>query len=85
LLEYVKKTVTNKQLKKKHIREIDKAIKFLQCLECKPGRVLRPLDGTSFSPYDFWRVLKAAVVRPLSPEKVPRDCSALRELLMQGK
>ncbi|EMT39573.1 transposase, IS605 OrfB family, central region, partial [Thermoanaerobacter thermohydrosulfuricus WC1] len=85
LKEYVKKTVRNKHLKKKHIREIDKAIKFLQSLESKPGRVLRPLDGTSFSTYDFWRVLKAAVVTPLSPEKVPRDFSALRELLIQGK
>ncbi|SFE78382.1 hypothetical protein SAMN04324257_02827 [Thermoanaerobacter thermohydrosulfuricus] len=85
LKEYVKKTVRNKHLKKKHIREIDKAIKFLQSLESKPGRVLRPLDGTSFSAYNLWQVLKAAVVTPLSPEKVPRDFSALRELLIQGK
>ncbi|ERM90672.1 hypothetical protein O163_14805, partial [Caldanaerobacter subterraneus subsp. yonseiensis KB-1] len=44
-----------------------------------------PLDGTSFSTYDFWRVLKVAVVTPLSPEKVRRDFSALKELLIQGK
>ncbi|MGI1690909.1 IS200/IS605 family accessory protein TnpB-related protein [Thermoanaerobacter uzonensis] len=85
LKEHVKKTVRNKHLKKKHLREINKAIEFLQSLESKPGRVLRPLNGTSFSAYDFWQVLKAAVVTPLSPEKVPRDFSALRELLIQGK
>ncbi|HHY80504.1 MAG TPA: IS200/IS605 family element transposase accessory protein TnpB, partial [Thermoanaerobacter sp.] len=85
LKEHVKKTVRNKHINKKHLKEIDKAIKFLQSLESKPGRVLRPLDGTSFSTYNFWRVLKAAVVTPLSPEKVPRDFSALRELLIQGK
>ncbi len=85
LKEHVKKTVRNKHLKKKHLREINKAIEFLQSLESKPGRVLEPLDGTSFSTYDFWQVLKVAVVTPLSPEKVPRDFSVLKELLIQGK
>jgi len=85
LKEYVKKTVRNKHLREKHIKEIKKAIKFLQSLESEPGRVLRPLDGTSFSAYDFWRVLKVAVVTPLSPEKVKRDFSTLKELLIQGK
>ena len=85
LKEYVKKTVRNKHLKKKHIREINKAIEFLQSLESEPGRVLEPLYGTSFSAYNLWQVLKVAVVTPLSPEKVPRDFSALRELLIQGK
>ncbi|WP_042835519.1 IS200/IS605 family accessory protein TnpB-related protein [Thermoanaerobacter ethanolicus] len=85
LKEHVKKTVKNIHLKKKHLKEINKAIKLIQSLESEPGRVLRPLDGTSFGTYDFWRVLKAAVVTPLSPEKVPRDFSALRELLIQGK
>ncbi|EMT37882.1 IS605 OrfB family transposase [Thermoanaerobacter thermohydrosulfuricus WC1] len=85
LKEHVKKTVRNKHLKKKHLREINKAIEFLQSLESEPGRVLEPLDGTSFSTYDFWRVLKVAVVTPLSPEKVPRDFSTLKELLIQGK
>ncbi|KUK08184.1 MAG: hypothetical protein XD49_1778, partial [Caldanaerobacter subterraneus] len=56
-----------------------------QSLESEPGRVLEPLDGTSFSAHDFWQVLKAAVVTPLSPEKVPRDFSALKKLLIQGK
>ncbi|MDK2814529.1 MAG: hypothetical protein PWP18_442, partial [Thermoanaerobacter sp.] len=85
LKEYVKKTVRNKHIKKKHIREINKAIEFLQSLESESGRVLKPLEGTSFSIYDFWRVLKVAVVTPLSPEKVPRDFSILKELLIQGK
>ncbi|AAM24003.1 IS605 OrfB family transposase [Caldanaerobacter subterraneus subsp. tengcongensis MB4] len=85
LKEHVKKTVRNKHLKKKHLREINKAIKFLQSLESEPERVLKPLYGTSFSTYDFWRVLKVAVVTPLSPEKVPRDFSTLKELLIQGK
>jgi len=83
--EHVKKTVRNKHINKKHLKEIDKAIKFLQSLESKPGRVLEPLDGTSFSTYNFWQVLKVAVVTPLSPEKVPRDFSTLKELLIQGK
>uniref|UniRef100_UPI0004A41F62 IS200/IS605 family accessory protein TnpB-related protein n=1 Tax=Thermoanaerobacter sp. A7A TaxID=1350366 RepID=UPI0004A41F62 len=85
LKEHVKKTVRNKQLKKKHLKEIKKVIEFLQSLESKPGRVLEPLDGTSFSVHNFWRVLKVAVVTPLSPEKVPRDFSVLKELLIQGK
>ncbi|AIS52459.1 hypothetical protein TKV_c12880 [Thermoanaerobacter kivui] len=85
LKEHVKKTVRNKQLKKKHLKEINKAIEILQSLESEPGRVLKPLDGTSFSAHDFWRVLKVAVVTPLSPEKVPRDFSALKGLLIQGK
>lgn len=85
LKEHVKKTVGNKHLKKKHLREINKAIKFLQSLGSEPERVLKPLYGTSFSAYDFWRVLKVAVVTPLSPEKVPRDFSTLKGLLIQGK
>ncbi|UZQ83558.1 MULTISPECIES: IS200/IS605 family accessory protein TnpB-related protein [Thermoanaerobacter] len=85
LKEYVKKTIRNKHLREKYIKEIKKAIEFLQSLESEPGRVLEPLDGTSFSAYDFWRVLKVAVVTPLSPEKVPRDFSTLKELLIQGK
>ncbi|SFE71134.1 hypothetical protein SAMN04324257_02598, partial [Thermoanaerobacter thermohydrosulfuricus] len=85
LKEHVKKTVRNKHINKKHLKEIDKAIKFLQSLESKPGRVLRPLDGTSFSTYDFWRVLKVAVVTPLSPERVLRDVSALKGVLHSGQ
>ncbi|AIS52186.1 transposase [Thermoanaerobacter kivui] len=85
LKEYVKKTVRNKHLREKHIKEIKKAIKFIQSLGSESERVLRPLDGTSFSIHNFWRVLKVAVVTPLSPEKVPRDFSVLKELLIQGK
>ncbi|MDK2794114.1 MAG: hypothetical protein PWP75_743, partial [Caldanaerobacter sp.] len=83
--EYVKNTVKNKYLKKRHLKEINRAIKFLQSLESESGRVLKPLYGTSFSTYDFWQVLRVAVVTPLSPEKVKRDFSALKELLIQGK
>ncbi|ERM92568.1 transposase [Caldanaerobacter subterraneus subsp. yonseiensis KB-1] len=82
---HIKKTLKNIHLKKKHLREINKAIKFLQSLESESEKVLRPLYGTSFSAYDFWRVLKVAVVTPLSPEKVLRDFSALKGLLIQGK
>ncbi|WP_029688112.1 IS200/IS605 family accessory protein TnpB-related protein [Thermoanaerobacter sp. A7A] len=85
LKEHVKKTVKNIHIKKKHLKEINKAIKLIQSLESEPGKVLRPLYGTSFSTYDFWRVLKVAVVTPLSPEKVKRDFSTLKELLIQGK
>ena len=85
LKEHVKKTVKNIHLKKKHLKEINKAIKLIQSLESEPGRGLEPLDGTSFSTYDFWQVLKVAVVTPLSPEKVLRDFSPLKELLIQGK
>ncbi|ADD02926.1 transposase [Thermoanaerobacter italicus Ab9] len=85
LKKHVKNTIKNKHLKKKHLREINKAIKFLQSLESKPGRALEPLNGTSFSAYNFWQVLKVAVVTPLSPEKVPRNFSTLKGLLIQGK
>ncbi|MDI3540856.1 MAG: hypothetical protein PWP66_394 [Thermosediminibacterales bacterium] len=85
LKEHVKETVKNKQLKKKHLKEIKKVIEFIQSLESAPGMVLKPLDGTSFSARDFWRVLKVAVVTPLSSEKVRRDFSVLKRLLIQGK
>lgn len=67
LEEHVTKTVKNKHINKKHLREINKAIKFLQSLGSEPERVLKPLNGTSFSTYDFWRILKVAVVTLLSP------------------
>jgi IS605 OrfB family transposase len=85
LKKHVKNTVKNKYLKKRHLKEINRAIKFLQSLESESGKVLRPLYGTSFSANDFWQVLKVAVVTPLSPEKVKRDFSTLKELLIQGK
>ncbi|TCO68322.1 IS605 OrfB family transposase [Caldanaerobacter subterraneus] len=85
LEDHVEKTVKNKHLKKKHLKEIRKAIKMIQSLESEPGRVLEPLDGTSFSAHDFWQVLKVAVVTPLSPERVLRDVSALKGVLHSGQ
>ncbi|WP_157081769.1 IS200/IS605 family accessory protein TnpB-related protein, partial [Fervidicola ferrireducens] len=81
LKEHVKRTVKNKHLKKRQLKEIDEAIKLIQSLGSEPGRALIPLDGTSISAcsesYKLWRVLKVAVVTPLSPEKVLRDISVL--------
>ncbi|AAM25141.1 IS200/IS605 family accessory protein TnpB-related protein [Caldanaerobacter subterraneus] len=85
LKDHVKKTVKNIHLKKKHMKEINKVIKLIQSLESESERVLKPLYGTSFSTYNFWRVLKVAVVTPLSPEKILRDFSTLKGLLIQGK
>jgi len=85
LKEHVKKTISNKQLKKEHLKEISKAVEILQSFGSEQGMVLRPLDGTSFSVNEFYRVLKVAVVTPLSSEKVPRNFSTLKELLIQGK
>ena len=73
------------ELKRGLLREIDRVIGILQSSGSESGRLSVPLDGTSFSAYNFWRVLKVAVVTPLSPEKVSRDFSALKELLIQGK
>jgi len=82
LKEHVKKTVKNKRLRKKRLREIDRVKKWIQSLESEPGEESRPLYGTSLGAcsgsYRLWRVLKVAVVTPLSPEKVLRDVSALR-------
>ncbi|MCF6096145.1 IS200/IS605 family accessory protein TnpB-related protein [Thermovorax subterraneus] len=89
LKEHVKKTVNNKHLKKRQLKEIEKAIRLLQSLGSEPGRVPRPLDGTSLSAYsesyNLWRVLKVAVVTPLSPEKVLRDVSVLKRVLHTGQ
>lgn len=89
LKEYVKRTVKNEQLKKRHLKEIDKAMKLLQSLGSEPGKVSRPLDGTSLgacgSSHNLWQVLKVAVVTPLSPEKVLRDVSVLRSVLLSGQ
>lgn len=85
LKEHVNRTVKNKQLKKRQLKEIERAIRLLQSLGSEPERVLKPLYGTSFSTYDFWQVLKVAVVTPLSPEKVLRDVSALKGVLYSGQ
>ncbi|TCO68605.1 IS200/IS605 family accessory protein TnpB-related protein [Caldanaerobacter subterraneus] len=85
LKDHIKNTVKNIHLKKKHLKEINKVIKLIQSLESELERVLKSLYGTSFSAYDFWQVLKVAVVTSLSPEKVKRDFSTLKGLLIQGK
>jgi len=85
LKEYIKKSVKNTYLKNKHLKEINRAVKLLQSLESEEERVSEPLDGTSFDTLNFFRVLKVAVVTPLSPEKVSRDFSTLKELLISGQ
>ncbi|HBT19905.1 MAG TPA: transposase [Peptococcaceae bacterium] len=89
LKDYVRKTVQNKHLRKKHLREIDRTIEILQSLGSKSGRASEPLDGTSSgacsASYNLWRVLKAAVVTPLSPERVLRDVSVLKGVLHSGQ
>ncbi|MCF6095760.1 hypothetical protein L1766_01875 [Thermovorax subterraneus] len=89
LKEHVNRTVKNKQLKKRQLQEIERAIRLLQSLVSEPGRGPRPLDGTSLGAYsesyNLWRVLKVAVVTPLSPEKVLRDVSVLKGVLHTGQ
>jgi hypothetical protein len=64
-------------------------IKLIKSLGSEPGEALIPLDGTSISvcseSYKLWRVLKVAVVTPLSPEKVLRDISVLKRVLHSGQ
>ncbi|MGB9813635.1 MAG: IS200/IS605 family accessory protein TnpB-related protein [Thermovenabulum sp.] len=89
LKEHVKRTVKNKQLKKRQLKEIDRAIKLIKSLGSEPGKALIPLGGTSISAYstsyNLWRVLKVAVVTPLSPERVLRDVSVLKGVLHSGQ
>ncbi|KXG75391.1 hypothetical protein AN618_19030 [Fervidicola ferrireducens] len=89
LKEHVKRTVKNKQLKKRQLKEIDEAIKLIKSLGSEPGEALIPLDGTSVNAcsesYKLWRVLKVAVVTPLSPGKVLRDISVLKGVLHSGQ
>jgi hypothetical protein len=89
LKEHVKKTVKNKQLREKRLKEIDRVKKWIQSLGSEPGEESRPLYGTSLGAcsdsYKLWRVLKVAVVTPLSPERVLRDVSALRGVLFSGQ
>ncbi|MBM7583287.1 IS605 OrfB family transposase [Caldicoprobacter guelmensis] len=89
LKEHVKRTVKNKQLKKRQLKEIDRAIKLIKSFGSEPGKALIPLGGTSISAcgdsYKPWRVLKVAVVTPLSPERVLRDVSVLRGVLFSGQ
>jgi len=89
LKEHVKRTAENKHLKKKQLKEIDRAIKLIQSLGSEPGKASRPLGGTSLGAcsesYRLWRVLKVAVVTPLSPERVLRDVSVLKGVLHTGQ
>ncbi|SFP68678.1 hypothetical protein SAMN05444406_10289 [Caldicoprobacter faecalis] len=86
---YVKKTVKNKHLRKKQLREIERVKKLMPSLGSEPGEESRPLGGTSLGAcsdsYKLWRVLKVAVVMPLSPERVLRDGSVLRGVLFSGQ
>ncbi len=89
LKEHVGKTVKNKAQKKRQLKEIDKAIKLIQNLGSEPEKSSRPLGrtslGTSSGSYNLWRVLKVAVVAPLSPEKVLRDISVLKRIIFLGQ
>ncbi|WP_022854883.1 IS200/IS605 family accessory protein TnpB-related protein [Thermodesulfobacterium thermophilum] len=86
LKEFIKKRVRNKALKNKHLNEISRILKIYQSPENEPGRLSLPLDGTSKgNRFNLWRVLRVAVVTPLSPEKSFRDFSTLKSLLLQGK
>jgi len=87
--EHVKNTVKNKHLRKKQLREIERVKKLMPSLGSEPGEVPRPLGGTSLGAcsdsYKLWRVLKVAVVTPLSPERVLKDGSVLRGVLFSGQ
>ncbi|MCY0889734.1 MAG: hypothetical protein OWQ51_01920, partial [Pyrobaculum arsenaticum] len=83
LKEYVKEKVKNAYLKVKHMKEIEALIKSLS-LESEPWRVSEPLEGTSFNTLNLWQVLKVVVLTALSPEKVLRDLSVLKEKLFRG-
>ncbi len=90
LKEHVKKTVKNPNVSKRQLREIDWAIKILQSSGSEPGRLSESLDGTSEDSHrklscNLWRVLRVAVVTPLSPERVLRDLSVLKLLLVSGQ
>jgi IS605 OrfB family transposase len=89
LKEYVRKVVKNTYVRKKQLRKIDRAKKFLQSLGSEAERLSVPLDGTSTGSrgknHNLWRVLKVAVVTPLSPDRVLRDMSVLKSLLVSGQ
>ncbi|ADL41423.1 transposase [Caldicellulosiruptor obsidiansis OB47] len=89
LKEYVRKVVKNTYVRKKQLREIDRAKKFLQSLGSEAERLSVPLDGTSAGSrgknHNLWRVLRVAVVTPLSPDRVLRDMSVLKSLLVSGQ
>ncbi|ADQ45983.1 transposase, IS605 OrfB family [Caldicellulosiruptor kronotskyensis 2002] len=89
LKEHVKKVVKNPYVRKIQLKKIDRAIKILQSPGSESGRVSGPLGGTSSDTcskcYNSWRVLRVAVVTPLSPDRVLRDMSVLKSLLISGQ
>ncbi len=89
LKEHVRKWVKNVHLKKRHLKEIDNVMRMIESLGSEPGRVSGPLGGTSSGTcgkdHNLWRVLKVAVVRLLSPERVLRDMSVLKSLFVSGQ
>lgn len=88
LKKELSKVIKNKHIKSKRIREINSVIKSL---ESEPKGDVSPLDGTSEAsqggkkPLNPWRVLKVAVVTPLSPVGVLRDSTLFRSLLCSGR
>ena len=89
LKEHIKKAVKSPNVRKRQLREIDWAIKILQSSGSELGKASEPLDGTSSGvcgeTRNLWRVLRVAVVTPLSPDRVLRDMSVLKELLVSGQ
>jgi len=89
LKEYVKKVVKNPNVRRKQLKAIDRVIGILQSSGSESGRLSGPLDGTSAGSrgknHNPWRVLRVAVVTPLSPGKVLRDMSVLKSLLVSGQ
>ena len=82
LREYVAKKVENKNIREARLREISNLIKSLGS---EPGRVSKPLDGTSLgiqgSSLNLWRVLKVVVLTALYPGASLRDVSILKRLI----
>ncbi|WP_408605209.1 hypothetical protein [Caldicellulosiruptor saccharolyticus] len=77
------------ELKRGLLREIDRVIGILQSSGSESGRLSVPLDGTSAGSrgknHNPWRVLRVAVVTPLSPDRVLRDMSVLKSFLISGQ
>ncbi len=89
LKEYVSKMVKNVILRRKQIKEIENVMRMVQSSGSESGRLSVPLDGTSAGSrgknHNPWRVLRVAVVTPLSPDRVLRDMSILKLLLISGQ
>ncbi len=89
LKEYVRKEVKNANLRKRQIKEIEYVMRKIQSSGSEPGRLFAPLDGTSAiscsESYNLWRVFRVAVVTPLSPDRVLRDMSVLKRILVSGQ